>query len=45
MTDLVNDTDSELHYYLETAQPNTNLVELYIVDLKTGQIIKKVVME
>jgi signal transduction histidine kinase/CheY-like chemotaxis protein len=41
MTDLVNDTDSELHYYLETARPITNLVELYIVDLKTGQIIKK----
>jgi signal transduction histidine kinase/CheY-like chemotaxis protein len=42
MTEVVNDTDSELHYYLETARPITNLVELYVVDLKTGQVIKKV---
>ena len=41
-TELINDTDSELHYYLETARPITNLVELYIVDLKTGAISKEI---
>jgi hypothetical protein len=33
MTQLTNNTNAELHYYLETARPITNLVELYIVDL------------
>jgi hypothetical protein len=35
MTQLTNNTNAELHYYLETARPITNLVELYIVDLGT----------
>ncbi|MDG2432447.1 hypothetical protein [Flavobacterium sp.] len=28
MTTIINETNSELHYYLETARPITNLVEL-----------------
>ncbi|MEO8253452.1 MAG: 7TM diverse intracellular signaling domain-containing protein [Flavobacterium sp.] len=42
MTDLVNDTNQELHYYFETARPITDLVELYIVNQVTGEIKKKI---
>jgi hypothetical protein len=42
MTQLTNNTNAELHYYLETARPITNLVELYIVDLETGKITKEI---
>lgn len=42
MTRVINNTNAELHYYLETARPITNLVELYIVDLETGKITKEV---
>ena len=39
--ELNNPTASSLEYYLETARPITDLVELYIVD-DSGKIIKKV---
>lgn len=42
MTSFVNNTDSELRYYLETARPVTDLVELYVVDEQTGKIEKEV---
>ena len=42
MTKVQNNTNNELHYYLETARPITNLVELYIVDLDNGQITKEI---
>lgn len=42
MTKVVNNTGAELHYYLETARPITNLVELYTVDLETGKITKEI---
>jgi hypothetical protein len=41
MTQLTNNTNAELHYYLETARPITNLVA-YIVDLETGKITKEI---
>ncbi|TDE04067.1 hybrid sensor histidine kinase/response regulator [Flavobacterium hiemivividum] len=39
---LHNPTDSDLHYYLETALPITDLVELYTVDVVSGEISKAV---
>ncbi|WP_016990959.1 hybrid sensor histidine kinase/response regulator [Flavobacterium sp. ACAM 123] len=39
---LRNATDSELHYYLETALPITDLAELYIIDNVSGKISKVV---
>ncbi|MBC5841056.1 response regulator [Flavobacterium sp. F-380] len=42
LTKIVNNTNAELHYYLETARPITNLVELYIVDLESGEITKEI---
>lgn len=42
MTNLVNDTDLELHYYFETARPITDVVELYIADQATGKIKKEI---
>ena len=42
MTKVVNNTTAELHYYLETARPITNLVELYIVDLESGEVTKNI---
>ncbi|MDI6049954.1 7TM diverse intracellular signaling domain-containing protein [Flavobacterium sp. XS2P24] len=41
-TELNNPTDLVLNYYLETARPITDLVELFIVDEVSGEIIKKV---
>jgi len=41
-TEIKNSTDSELYYYLETARPTTDLVELFIIDEKSGKIIKKI---
>lgn len=41
-TVLHNDTDSELHYYLETARPITDLVELYVQDKGSNQVAKYV---
>lgn len=41
-TEIENRTNSDLRYYLETARPITDLVELYIVDVATGKIIKKI---
>src|SRR3970040_791344 len=40
--ELKNPTDAYLEYYLETARPITDLVELYIVDGASGKIVKKV---
>lgn len=40
--ELQNTTESNLRYYLETARPITDLVELYIVDAASGQITKLV---
>jgi hypothetical protein len=39
---LQNQTDSDLHYYLETALPITDLVELYTIDEVSGKISKAV---
>jgi len=39
---LQNPTDSDLHYYLETALPITDLVELYTIDEVSGEITKAV---
>jgi hypothetical protein len=39
---LQNPTDSDLHYYLETALPITDLVELYTIDEVSGKISKAV---
>ncbi|WP_235832110.1 hybrid sensor histidine kinase/response regulator [Flavobacterium ranwuense] len=41
-TELKNPTDLVLNYYLETARPITDLVELFIVDGVSGEITKKV---
>jgi signal transduction histidine kinase/CheY-like chemotaxis protein len=41
-TELKNATNVELNYYLETARPITDLVELYIVNLTSGKIKKYV---
>jgi signal transduction histidine kinase/ActR/RegA family two-component response regulator len=42
LTELENPTDRLLFYYLETARPITDLVELYLIDKASGNIIKKV---
>jgi signal transduction histidine kinase/CheY-like chemotaxis protein len=39
-TSLENESDLDLHYYLETARPITDRVELYVVDKKSGIILK-----
>jgi hypothetical protein len=36
-----NPTDADLHYYLETALPITDLAELYIIDQVSGKISKR----
>jgi two-component system, sensor histidine kinase LadS len=41
-TDLHNDTNSDLHYYLETARPITDLVELYVREKESRQVVKHV---
>lgn len=41
-TELKNPTDLTLNYYLETARPITDLVELYLIDEVSGIITKKV---
>ncbi|MFV5695755.1 7TM diverse intracellular signaling domain-containing protein [Flavobacterium sp. LB3P122] len=41
-TELKNPTDLSLKYYLETARPITDLVELYIFDSASRRITKKV---
>lgn len=41
-TELKNTTDLTLNYYLETARPITDLVELYLIDGVSGKIVKKV---
>ena len=38
--ELKNPTTKSLNYYLETARPITDLVELYIVDAVSGKIVK-----
>lgn len=38
--ELQNATDLDLHYYLETARPITDLVELYTIDETSGNITK-----
>jgi signal transduction histidine kinase/ActR/RegA family two-component response regulator len=40
--ELENRSDTSLEYYLETARPITDLVELYIVDGASGKIVKMV---
>lgn len=40
--ELQNATDSTLNYYLETARPITDLVELYTIDVTSGKITKVV---
>ena len=42
LTELRNPTNWLLVYYLETARPVTNLVELYVIDAASGSITKKV---
>lgn len=39
---LQNATAKELHYYLETARPITDLVEMYVVNDATGKITKAI---
>jgi signal transduction histidine kinase len=39
---LKNPTDADLHYYLETALPITDLAELYIIDEVSGNILKAI---
>ncbi|MFV8340786.1 7TM diverse intracellular signaling domain-containing protein [Flavobacterium sp. XS2P39] len=41
-TEFENTTDLTLNYYLETARPITDLVELYIIDGVSRRIVKKV---
>ena len=41
-TQLHNKTDSEFHYYLETARPVTDLVELYVLDSDSRRVEKHV---
>lgn len=41
-TGLVNATNVEFHYYMETARPMTDVVELFIVNRATGKITKKI---
>jgi signal transduction histidine kinase/ActR/RegA family two-component response regulator len=40
--ELQNATDLDLHYYLETARPITDLVELYVIDEASGAITKAI---
>lgn len=40
--ELQNTTDRDLHYYLETARPITDLVELYTIDETSGKITKAI---
>lgn len=40
--ELQNATDLDLHYYLETARPITDLVELYTIDETSGKITKAI---
>ncbi|MBC7845742.1 MAG: response regulator [Flavobacterium sp.] len=42
LTELTNPTDRSLVYYLETARPVTDLVELYLIDVASGSISKQV---
>ncbi|RTY82352.1 hybrid sensor histidine kinase/response regulator [Flavobacterium sp. ZB4P23] len=41
-TELINASDRTLNYYLETARPITDLVELYFIDSTSGKITKMV---
>jgi signal transduction histidine kinase/CheY-like chemotaxis protein len=41
-TTLRNATDTEFHYYLETARPVTDLAELYILDNDSHKITKSI---
>lgn len=41
-TELINSSDRTLNYYLETARPITDLVELYFIDSTSGKITKMV---
>ncbi|WP_121364981.1 hybrid sensor histidine kinase/response regulator [Flavobacterium limicola] len=41
-TEIKNLTNSKLNYYLETARPITDLVELFIVDVASGKITTKI---
>ena len=41
-TKIKNLTNSKLNYYLETARPITDLVELFIVDVASGKITTKI---
>jgi signal transduction histidine kinase/CheY-like chemotaxis protein len=41
-TGLVNATNVEFHYYLETARPMTDVVELFVIDRLTGKTTKKI---
>lgn len=41
-TEIKNLTNSKLNYYLETARPITDLVELFIVDVVSGKITTKI---
>ena len=40
--ELQNATSEKLEYYLETARPITDLVEMYAIDSKTGKITKSI---
>ncbi|EIA08037.1 hybrid sensor histidine kinase/response regulator [Flavobacterium frigoris] len=40
--ELQNATDRDLHYYIETARPITDLVELYTIDETSGKITKAI---
>lgn len=42
LTELKNPTNRLLIYYLETARPITDLVELYLIDVVSGSISKQV---
>ncbi|MEL1240490.1 hybrid sensor histidine kinase/response regulator [Flavobacterium flavipallidum] len=42
MTTLVNDTNKDLNYYFEVARPITDIVELYVVNERTGAIKKQI---
>ena len=41
-TEIQNATDSDRHYYFETARPITDVVELFIIDEATGEIKKQI---
>ncbi|SHG67398.1 Signal transduction histidine kinase [Flavobacterium fluvii] len=42
LTEIKNPTNRSLVYYLETARPITDLVELYLIDVVSGSISKQV---